>query len=86
MIDITNIQELLVAMSWLTPVLVALVGVLRGAFKIPSRWVPLISAVIGTAGALWLMDMTKTAAVVGLIIGLTASGAYDLAKKSIIGA
>lgn len=86
MIDPNTIQELLVTMAWVTPVLIALVGVVRSAVSIPDRFVPLTSVVLGAGSGLLLVGFSAVGAVVGVIIGLSASGLYDVGKKSVFNA
>lgn len=85
-IDATTIQELLVTFAWLTPILVALVRVIRVTFKVADRYVPGVSVLVGIAGGLLFVGLTPLGAAVGVILGLTASGLYDVGKKTVLGA
>lgn len=84
MINPNTIQELLVAMAWVTPVLIALVGVIRSTFKVADRYVPLLSVVLGIGAGLLLVEFNILGGVVGVIIGLSASGLYDVGKKTLL--
>ncbi len=57
---------------------------LKMAVKIPSRFVPLISIVLGLAlislGNVSLQDTIIT----GIVVGLSASGLYQVGKKTIM--
>lgn len=86
MIDPNTIQELLVTMAWVTPVLIALVGVVRSTFGVADRYVPLLSVLLGAGAGLLLVGLSAVGAVVGVIIGLSASGLYDVGKKTVLGA
>lgn len=86
MIDPNTIQELLVTMGWVTPALIALVGVVRSTFSVPDRFIPLTSVVLGAGAGLLLVGVSAVGAVVGILIGLSASGLYDLGKKTVLGA
>lgn len=85
MIDVNTIQELLVSMSWVTPIVIALVAIVRGTFSVPDRYVPGTSVLVGIGAGLLFVGFSLLGGTVGLIIGLTASGAYDVAKKTIAG-
>lgn len=85
-IDANTIKELLIAMSWVTPVLIALVGVIRVSFNISDRWVPLTSLILGVGAGFLVVGLTVLGGVAGAVIGLTASGLYDVGKKSVLGA
>jgi len=85
MIDPNTIQELIITLSWVTPVVIALVAVLRKSFNISDRWVPLTSLVIGVAAGLGLVGVTFLGGIAGAIIGLSASGLYDVGKRSVLG-
>lgn len=86
MIDINTIQELLANAIWLVPTITALVFVLRTALSfIPDRFVPLMSVGVGICVGILFIGMTATGVFVGLMLGLTASGAYDAVKRPLIG-
>lgn len=72
-------------MTWITPLLIAFVALVRGTFNLAARWIPLTSFVVGIGAGLLLIDHTVLGGVVGAIIGLTASGLYDVGKKSVLG-
>lgn len=77
MLDPNTIQELLISVAWLTPVLVALVAVVRKTTNLTDRWVPLTSVVLGAVLGIVAVDLSITGGFAGVIIGLTASGLYD---------
>lgn len=71
-------------------VLVAItIGIVEVAkqFGVDKRWCPIIallSGVLLTVG-LSLFETTFTTVVTGLTIGLSASGLYDIGKRTILG-
>lgn len=68
----------------LVPVVVALTSIIK-AFITDTRYSPIISLVLGIAGALALLPGAVGVAIVtGIVIGLTASGLYSGAK-SVVG-
>lgn len=54
------------------------------AFKTPSRFIPIISIISGvlilSLGKLPIQEMIIT----GIIVGLSASGLYDVTKKTVL--
>lgn len=79
--DLTNI--FLIA-SAIVLIVVAVVEVLKKTFKIKKRFLPATSVLVGIFIALILTPLTDHnfyyMGIVGLITGLTASGAFDLVK------
>lgn len=84
MIDPNTIQELLVAMSWVTPLVIGVVAVLRATFNLPDRFMPLCSTLVGVGAGLLVVGVSAVGGVVGVIIGLSASGLYDVGKKTVL--
>jgi len=71
--------------SLVLAVTTALVQILKTAFKIPSRITPVISIAISVCFVLYFGDMSiKSELFTGLMIGLSASGFYDLSKKTVL--
>lgn len=68
----------------LVPIIVALVGVL-GKLGVPARWQPLVAVALGLAGGFVYIapDDPKQAVLVGLVMGLTAIGAYSGTKNTV---
>lgn len=86
MIDINTIQELLIAAAWLVPVITGLVQVIKGAFEtFPARLVPVLSLATGMVLGAVVLGFSMTGVFAGLVFGLTASGFYDLGKKTVAG-
>ncbi len=86
MIDITTIQELLIAAAWLVPVITGLVQVIKGSFEaFPTRLVPILSIAVALVLSSVVLGFSMTGVFAGLIFGLTASGFYDLGKKTVAG-
>jgi hypothetical protein len=86
MIDIETIQQLLITAAWLVPVIAAVVQVVKVTWpKLDGRFTPVISLVVGVAVSLVVIGLTPIAGFAGLIFGLTASGLYDIGKKTVAG-
>lgn len=68
----------------LIPLVMAVVTVARTA-GLPSRWAPLFSLVLSMAGAFVYVapDDPKQAVLVGLVMGLSAIGAWSGAKNTL---
>lgn len=67
-------------------VLVAgVITALLKALKIESRWLPLISFLIAGGFTLWLVGFGVVQVAAAVLVGGSASGLYDLAKKTILG-
>lgn len=68
----------------IVPVVVALVG-LFGKLGVPARWLPAISLVLGLAGGFVYVAPAdpKQAALVGIVIGLSAIGVHSGVKNTV---
>ncbi|HLR79422.1 MAG TPA: hypothetical protein VK119_02420 [Bacillota bacterium] len=68
----------------LIPLIVGLVELLKG-FGLPKKWLPIVSILFGiTAGVLYVHpDDLKGAIIVGLMLGMAASGLYSGTKNTI---
>ena len=78
-------MNLAVASAVSVPIISGVVQVLKNSFKIPTRFVPLTSVLVGIATGLILMGLGWIGGIVGVILGLSACGLYDLKKKTISG-
>lgn len=79
--DVT-LMQLSASSLALVPVVVGLVAVAK--IYIDSRYAPLLSLVLGVAGAFLFPAATAgNTILVGLLIGLTASGLYSGAKATL---
>jgi hypothetical protein len=52
--------------------------------KLPSRWVPLLSIVLGLIGAFYFDGFNFLATAAGVVVGLSTSGLYDVVKKTVL--
>ena len=69
----------------LVPVVVALTSIIK-AWVSDNRLAPVVSIVLGVAGSVFLIPAELTTSIItGIIIGLTASGAYSGAKTVVAG-
>ena len=50
-----------------------------------SRYIPLLAALLGIAGAVAFSGGNWLLSAYGIILGLSTSGLYDLGKKTILG-
>lgn len=67
----------------LVPVIVALVGVIRTA-GLPARWLPLVAVALGlVSGFVYIApDDPQKAALSGIVMGLSAIGAWSGTKNT----
>lgn len=64
---------------------VGITEAIKRATKLPTRYAPLLSLIVGT-GIVFLGDMPlKETIVTGIVVGLSASGLYGGVKKTIKG-
>jgi hypothetical protein len=71
----------MVEVSLLVAIILSLSEILKRYKYIPKRFIPLFNIVVGIgAGVVFLDGDLKTNILHGLIVGLTASGAFDLTK------
>ena len=68
----------------LIPLIVALVELLKGA-GLPKKWLPIVSIILGVAGGIVYIcpHDFKGGIIVGLMLGLSASGLYSGSKHLI---
>ncbi len=86
MIDVNTLQDLLVSAIWIVPVITGVTQVIiTAAGDFPSRFKPLLSVGAGII-LTGIVYGDPTGIFAGLIFGLTASGLYDLGKKTLLGA
>jgi hypothetical protein len=87
MIDINTMEQLLLNAAWIVPVITGLVQVIRVATNnaLYERYLPALSVVIGVILGIVVIGVGVPGIIAGLIFGLSASGFYDLGKKTIAG-
>jgi hypothetical protein len=68
----------------LVPLVVALTQLLKTSFKVEARYAAVLALVLGVAGALALGGLSVEAVLQGLVVGLTASGAYSGVKATFL--
>ena len=64
------------------PAILAIVEALKLA-GVPSKYAPLISIILGIIAGLLVVEMTIDGGIMGLVLGLGASGLYDNAKPAL---
>lgn len=84
LVDIETITQLMVSAAWISPVVIALVQVIKTAIDVPSRFVPLLSLAVGVATSAVIVSFDATGLVFGVLVGLTASGLYDFGAKTVL--
>ena len=86
MIDPKTIQDIAISAAILTPIDSGLVQVIKKTLpEAAARFMPACSVAIGVGLGLLVVGANITGALVGLIIGLSATGLYELTKTTIVG-
>jgi hypothetical protein len=79
----TDVQTVFTIASALVVVIVAICEASKAA-GVPSRFIPLISVVLGICGV-WVFDHVNfLSTLAGVILGLATTGGYRLIKTSIL--
>jgi len=85
MIDITTLQDFVIKALWALPLVTGLVEVIKKATNIGQRWIPILSVAIGAGVGLLIVQVSVIGAVVGIVLGLGATGLWELGKTTIAG-
>jgi hypothetical protein len=86
MIDIETVKNLLVVAVWSIPLITAIVEVIKRTFPVlGNRFIPLVSMVVGIGAGLLLIEVSIVGGFVGLILGLSACGLFEISKTTIAG-
>jgi len=84
MIDFKEVQTLLIMAAWMVPLITVIVWIIRSVLpKLNKRYAPALAAVIGIGLGLLLIQVSVLGAIVGLILGFSASGLWDLGKNTV---
>lgn len=67
-------------LATLSAICIGLTEVIKRAVSLPDRVVPLVSLVVGVAGALLFLSVSRDSALLGIFAGLSASGLYSGGK------
>jgi hypothetical protein len=69
----------------LIPLMMAIVEILKTSFKIPARFIPLITIVLGEVAAFVYVspDDVKVAVLSGLVMAFTAMGMWSGTKNTV---
>ena len=78
-----GIQELLATALFAAPLITGLVVVIRKAFKITKRFIPLVAVVIGIVVGLLVVDFSISGAIAGVIFGLSSVGLWEVGRTSV---
>ena len=85
MIDINTLKELMITALWASPLVLAVVEAVKRTFPdIDKRYLPAVSALIGIVVALLVIDLSIIGAVVGLMLGLSSTGLYEIGKNTLV--
>ena len=72
--------------AWMTPVVTGLVQVIKTAVASDiTRWVPLISVVLGAGLGALIIGTSVAGVLAGVIVGLGAVGLFEFGKTTIAG-
>lgn len=71
----------IIDIALLITIVIALTEVFKHAAKVPNKYLPLLSVVLGIiGGVVYLEGSLKETILYGIIIGLSASGLFDQSK------
>jgi len=85
MVDTITLQDVLLKSSWLLPLVVGLVEVAKEAVKIPARFLPLASVLIGLVVGLIVIQLSVIGGVAGVVLGLGGVGLWEFGKTTVAG-
>lgn len=86
MSNIVIVQELLVSLVILVPLVTGLTQVFKNALGLETpRFIPLIAVGLGALGGGLLLGATVPAIVVGIIAGLSGVGLWEVGKTTVAG-
>lgn len=86
MISLSVFSELVTTALVLIPFVTGIVQLVKMTFDLKTgRFIPLISVIAGAGTSLALIQLSVTGALVGVAIGLAATGLYEVGKTSIAG-
>lgn len=81
--NIDTFKELLGAAAILTPIVTGLTQVIKVSCGLTDgRFVPLIAVILGLALGVLVIQMSVFGGLVGVVIGLSAVGLYEVGGKS----
>ncbi len=86
MIEINGLQQILVgAVGIVLPLVTGIVEIIKRTTNVDERFLPLTSVIVGIALGLFIIDLSVTGGVAGLIIGLGATGLWEFGKTTVAG-
>lgn len=77
-----NFQKLIKAAAPLAPVLTAVIQAIKPALPFDKKYMPTFSIVFGAAVGLLVVELSVTGGLVGVTLGLAATGVYEFGKNS----
>jgi len=77
-----NLQNLLKAAAPLAPILTAVVQAVKPALPFEKKYMPTFSIVLGAVAGLLVVELSVTGGLVGVTLGLAATGVYEFGKNS----
>lgn len=82
MLDIIQLENLAPMAIVLVPLVTGIVEVIKRATAVESRWLPLISVAVGAGVGLLIVGLSVYGAVVGVVMGLAATGLWEFGSKA----
>lgn len=84
--NIETIKSLITNATWCLPIVTGLVQIFKWTFpKLNTRFIPAVSIVLGIATSLLIIECTAIGVVVGIILGLGATGLWEFGKTTVAG-
>ena len=83
--NVEEIQKMLINAVWLLPLVTGVTEIIKRAIPIDNRFLPIVSACIGVATGLVILELSLIGGAVGLILGLGAVGLWEFGKTTVAG-
>jgi hypothetical protein len=85
-ITMTGIKEMAIVASFIIPIVTGIVAAIKAMVpESAARFMPAVSILVGVTISLLIFGFTVPGGVVGLIIGLGATGLWEAGKTTIAG-
>ena len=84
--NVEAIQNLLVTAIWLLPLVTAVTEIIKRALPgLDTRYIPVVSSIVGVVAGLFILELSLIGGVTGLILGLGATGLWEFGKTTLAG-
>jgi hypothetical protein len=81
-----TINQLVITSAWVTPAILGIVQVIKLSLpKLDERYMPVVSVITGIVMGMITIGFSILGGFVGLLLGLSAAGLWDVGKKSVAG-